>query len=165
VLHKHHPIIHVGADLIQFVYGSNLRMAADLTLDKNLFSQPFSRAFFALVDQFMVKEAEHWRKQSSLAMKAFSEAQKSPAGEAAKYDNCVQAEFDINFKLLTANFCNNCGNSSSKCCLCDPGVNFREMRTFTGHVCVYHVSPPRAHFKKQRFYVIHEHYHVIQAPL
>jgi len=44
-LRKHHPIIRVGAGLIQFVYGSHSRMAADLTLDKNLFSQPFSRAF------------------------------------------------------------------------------------------------------------------------
>jgi hypothetical protein len=43
VLHKHHLIIRVGAGLIQFVYGSHSRMAADLTLDKNLFSQPFSR--------------------------------------------------------------------------------------------------------------------------
>jgi len=94
----------------------------------------------------MVKEAEHWRKQSSLAMKAFSEAQKSPAGEAAGYDNCVQAEFNIKFRLLTAIFYNNRGNSSGECCLCDPGVNFWEMRTFTGPVCVYHVSPPRAHF-------------------
>ena len=48
VLHKHHPIIRVGAGLIQFVYASHSRMAADLTLDKNLFSQPFSRAFSAL---------------------------------------------------------------------------------------------------------------------
>jgi len=46
VLHKHHPIIRVGAGLIQFVYGAHSCMAADLTLDKNLFSQPFSRAFF-----------------------------------------------------------------------------------------------------------------------
>jgi len=45
VLHKHHPIIRVGAGLIQFVSGSHSRMAADLTLDKNVFSQPFSRAF------------------------------------------------------------------------------------------------------------------------
>jgi len=43
VLHKHHLIIRVGAGLIQLVYGSHSRMAADLTLDKNLFSQPFSR--------------------------------------------------------------------------------------------------------------------------
>jgi len=38
VLHKHHPIICVGAGLIQFVYGAHSRMAVDLTLDKNLFS-------------------------------------------------------------------------------------------------------------------------------
>jgi len=34
MLHKHHLIIRVGAGLIQFVYGSHSRMAADLTLDK-----------------------------------------------------------------------------------------------------------------------------------
>jgi len=45
VFHKHHLIIHVGAGLIQFVYGSHSRLVADLTLDKNLFSLPFSRAF------------------------------------------------------------------------------------------------------------------------
>jgi len=45
VLHKHHLIIRVGAGLIQFVYGSHSRLAADLTLDKNLFFLPFSRAF------------------------------------------------------------------------------------------------------------------------
>ena len=28
VMHKHHPIIRVGAGLIQFVYGSHSRMAA-----------------------------------------------------------------------------------------------------------------------------------------
>jgi len=45
VLHKHHLIIRVGAGLIQFVYGSHSRMAADLTLDKIIFLQPFSRIF------------------------------------------------------------------------------------------------------------------------
>jgi len=45
VLHKHHLIIRVGAGLIQFVYGSHSCMTTDLTLDKNLFSQPFSRVF------------------------------------------------------------------------------------------------------------------------
>ena len=43
VLHKLHPIIRVSAGFIQFVYGSHSRMAADLTLDKNLFSPRFSR--------------------------------------------------------------------------------------------------------------------------
>jgi len=43
VLHKHHLIIRVGAGLIQFVCGSHSRLAADLTLDKNQFSLPFSQ--------------------------------------------------------------------------------------------------------------------------
>ena len=43
LLHKHHLIIRNGADLIQFVYGSHSRLAADLTLDKNIFLLPFSR--------------------------------------------------------------------------------------------------------------------------
>jgi len=45
VLHKHHRIIRVGAGFIQIVYGSHSRMAADLTLDKNLFLLLFSRGF------------------------------------------------------------------------------------------------------------------------
>jgi len=47
-LHKHHSTIRVGTDLIQFVYGSHSRLAADLTLDKVLFSPWFSRAFLLL---------------------------------------------------------------------------------------------------------------------
>ena len=43
MLHEHHLIIRIGAGLIQFNYGSHLRMAVDLTLDKNVFSLPFSR--------------------------------------------------------------------------------------------------------------------------
>jgi len=43
VSHKHHLIIRVSAGLIQFVYGLHSRLAADLTLDTNLFSLPFSR--------------------------------------------------------------------------------------------------------------------------
>jgi len=121
--------------------------------------------FSALVDQFMLQEADHWRKQSALAMKAFLEAQKSPAGKVAKYDNCVQVNFEINFRLITANSYDNRGNSSVECCLCDPGVNFWEMRSFTGPVCVYHVLLPRAHFIKEHFHVIHDYDYVIQAPL
>jgi len=45
VLHEHNLIIRVGAGLIQFVYGSHSRMAADLTLDKNLYWLPFWRVF------------------------------------------------------------------------------------------------------------------------
>ena len=116
--------------------------------------------FSALVNQFMVEEAKHWREQSSLQMKAFTTAQKSHAGEAGKpeFDNIVQEIFDINFRLTSPNFYDNRGNSSGECYLCDPGVNFWEMRTFTGPVCVYHASPPRAHLQK-------EHCYVIQAPL
>jgi len=45
VLHKHHSIIHVGAGLIQFVYGAHSRLAADLILNKYPFSPWFSGAF------------------------------------------------------------------------------------------------------------------------
>jgi len=44
VLHKHHPIIRVGAGLIQFVYGSRSHLAAEATHHKNAFS-PFSCEF------------------------------------------------------------------------------------------------------------------------
>jgi hypothetical protein len=36
------------------------------------------------------------------------------------------------------------------------GVNFWEMRSFTGAVCACHVLLPRAHFIKELFYVIHD---------
>ena len=41
VLHKHHPIIRVGAGLIQFVYKSHLRLATEASRNRNAFS-PFS---------------------------------------------------------------------------------------------------------------------------
>jgi len=41
VLHKYHPINCVCAGLIQFVYGSHSRMAADLTL-KSIFAAIFA---------------------------------------------------------------------------------------------------------------------------
>ena len=44
VLHKHRLIIRVGAGFIHFVFGSHSRLAADLTLDKDLFPLSFSRA-------------------------------------------------------------------------------------------------------------------------
>jgi hypothetical protein len=46
VLHKHHPIIRVGAGLIHFVYGSRSLLANGGYLSRNAFSQ-FS--IFALV--------------------------------------------------------------------------------------------------------------------
>ena len=53
VLYKHHLIIRVGAILIQFVYGSHSRLAADLTLDKNLFSLLFSWTFHVYLYMFI----------------------------------------------------------------------------------------------------------------
>ena len=40
VLHKHHPIIRVGAGLIHFVYRSHLRLATEATCNRNSFSAP-----------------------------------------------------------------------------------------------------------------------------
>ena len=45
VLHKHHPIICVGAGLIQFVYRSHLRLATEATRNRNSFSPFFARVF------------------------------------------------------------------------------------------------------------------------
>jgi len=41
VSHKHDSIIHVGAGLIQFVYGSHSRLAAGLTSSRILFPPSF----------------------------------------------------------------------------------------------------------------------------
>jgi len=43
VLHKHHPIIRVGAGFIQFVYRSHLRLATEATRDRSVFSPFFPR--------------------------------------------------------------------------------------------------------------------------
>jgi len=43
VLHKHHPIIRVGAGLIRFVYRSHLRLATEATRNRNAFSPFFVR--------------------------------------------------------------------------------------------------------------------------
>ena len=45
VLHKHHPIIRVGAGLIQFVYGSHSRWATGVTSSKILFPPSFGASF------------------------------------------------------------------------------------------------------------------------
>jgi len=52
VLHKHHLIIRVGAGLIQFVYGSHSRMAADLPSTKIYFCSHF-RGFFHMLPSFV----------------------------------------------------------------------------------------------------------------
>ena len=81
-----------------------------------------------------------------------------PTGEAGKFDTLVQETFNIKFRLTSPNFHDNHGDSSSEYSLWDPGVNFWQMRTFPGPVCVHHASPPRAHLQK-------DHYYVIQPPL
>jgi len=43
VLHKHHPIIRVGAGLIQFVYRSHLRLTTEATRNRHAFSPFFAR--------------------------------------------------------------------------------------------------------------------------
>jgi len=55
VLHKHHPIICVGAGLIQFVYGSHSRLATGVTSSRILFP-PF---FCATVVTFLHKHVFH----------------------------------------------------------------------------------------------------------
>jgi len=45
VSHKHHSIICVGAGLIQFVHGSQSRLATEFTHHKNLFPPFFARLF------------------------------------------------------------------------------------------------------------------------
>ena len=49
VLHKHHPIIRVGAGLIQFVCMSHLRLATEATRNRNAFSPFFLRVFLCIV--------------------------------------------------------------------------------------------------------------------
>ena len=67
VLHKHHSIIRVGVDLIQFVYGSPSRLATELMHQRILFSPWFLRAFPNIID---VDEAR--RRQSPLCARIFS---------------------------------------------------------------------------------------------
>ena len=45
VLHKHHPIMRVGAGLIQFVYRSHLRLTTEATRNRNTFSPFFPRVW------------------------------------------------------------------------------------------------------------------------
>ena len=47
-LHKHHPIIRVGAGLIQFVYRSHMRLATEATRSRNAFSPFFCASFLTL---------------------------------------------------------------------------------------------------------------------
>jgi len=51
VLHKHHPIIRVGAGLIQFVHRSHLRLSTETTRNRNAFS-PFLLVFLVFKISF-----------------------------------------------------------------------------------------------------------------
>ena len=46
VFHKHHPIIRVGAGLIQFDYRSHLRLATEAARNRNAFSPFFARVSY-----------------------------------------------------------------------------------------------------------------------
>jgi len=48
VLHKHHPIIRVGAGLIQSVYRLHLHLATEATRNRNAFSPFFARVVYSL---------------------------------------------------------------------------------------------------------------------
>jgi len=53
VLHKHHLIIRVGAGLIQFVYRSHLRLATEVTRNRNAFSPFFAQVLSKVSEQFV----------------------------------------------------------------------------------------------------------------
>jgi len=55
VLHKHHPIIRVGAGLIQFVYRSLFRFATEATRNRNALLP-----FFARVSSTWLVRRVHW---------------------------------------------------------------------------------------------------------
>jgi len=52
-LHKHHLIIRVGAGLIQFVYRSHLRLATEVTRNRNAFSPFFAQVLSKVSEQFV----------------------------------------------------------------------------------------------------------------
>ena len=79
VLHKHHSIIHVGAGLIQFVYGSHSRLAAGLTSSKIPFSPSFCASWIKC-----------WRSVSSF-LQLFS----SPSLLSNGCDQCLLMAFPL----------------------------------------------------------------------
>ena len=52
VLHKHHPIIRVGAGIIQFVYRLHLRLATEATVTEMHFRH-FSREYLRISANFL----------------------------------------------------------------------------------------------------------------
>jgi len=63
VLHKHHPIIRVGADLIQFVCRLHSRLATEATRIKNIFSRVIESETHRETDFEPRKEGrEEWKR-------------------------------------------------------------------------------------------------------
>ena len=58
VLHKHHPIIRVGAGLIQFVFSSHLRLVTEATRNRNAFSPFFPRVSKEFLDSYSLHRYE-----------------------------------------------------------------------------------------------------------
>jgi len=54
VLHKHHPIICVGAGLIQFVYRSHSRLVTEFTRHRTAFSPFFAHVFKLVLPNWTV---------------------------------------------------------------------------------------------------------------
>jgi len=71
VLHKHHPIIHVGAGLIQFVYRSHLRLATEATRNRNAFSLFFPRVFSLSRNDAHVCDLDPASSNSSVCLVSF----------------------------------------------------------------------------------------------
>jgi len=69
VLHKHHPIIRVGAGLIQFVHRSNLRFATEATRNRNAFSPFFPHHGCCLVLVVSYLDTMHSKQWPDLCVK------------------------------------------------------------------------------------------------
>ena len=100
VLHEHHLIIRVGAGLIQFVYGSHSRLAVDLTLDKNLFSLPFSRVSYALSHRFFWQAWLRSLKRHPITLMSLK-----TWGFLEKYDIDGSGIFSISFFVICIETC------------------------------------------------------------
>ena len=70
-MHEHHLIIRVGAGLIQFVYGSHSRMAADFTHGRGIDSkiQEIVSRWIQLLHNFYAIDTKDVRKQRDPGIK------------------------------------------------------------------------------------------------
>jgi len=67
VLHKHHLITRDGAGLIQFVYRSHLRLATEVTRNRNAFSPFFAR--IGSIDQQQTQHLQEFTRQPGVTTK------------------------------------------------------------------------------------------------